>query len=259
MTPRMVILAAGEGRRLRPLTDDRPKGLIEVAGRPLVDWQIAAATRLGIREIAVVTGYRADRFGNRDVRCHHNPDYAETNMVETLWCARSEFQGELIVAYGDILYEDSVLKALLAGEASISVLIDLGWRSYWEARFTDPLSDAESLRLDGEGRIVEIGQKVSAIEEIEGQYVGLLKFRGRGIEQLEATYLELEAQEVVGRGGRPFRQMHMTDLLQAIIDTGHEIRAVPIRRKWLEIDSTSDYELAKRSVRADSSGLHIAI
>lgn len=256
---RMIILAAGEGRRLRPLTDDRPKCLVEVAGKPLIDWQIEAASRLGIRKITVVTGHRAERLGDRGWRRRHNPDYAHTNMVETLWCAKPDFRDDVIISYGDILYEDSVLQRVIDATAAMAVVVDLGWRPYWEARFTDPLGDAESLRLDPEGRIVEIGRKASALEEIEGQYIGLMKFRQEGIEHLERVYLQLRGHGAVGPAGRPFRTMYMTDLLQAIIDAGYDVQAIPIHRQWLEIDSLSDYQLANQHARAVASGLHILL
>ena len=259
MSLRMVILAAGEGKRLRPLTDDVPKGMVKVAGKPLIDWQIDAASRLGMPEVAVVTGYLADRFPRRACRWYHNPDYAVTNMVESLWCAVPEFQGEMIVSYADVIYEDSVLQALMEAEAPISVVIDLDWRPYWERRSTDPLSDAESLRLDGDQQILEIGQEAATLDEIQGQYVGLMKFNGAGIETLKEVYSQLKGNGVVGKAGRPFRGMHMTDLLQAIVEAGHEVRAVPIRRKWLEIDSTDDYELAQRNVQLLPEGPRILI
>ena len=254
MTPRMVILAAGEGKRLRPLTEDKPKCMIEVAGKTLLQWQMEAAGRLGLEKVAVVTGYRSDLFDKRSGRWYDNPDYLETNMVETLWCARPEFQGEMIVSYGDILYEDCVLQSLVAAEGPISVVVDIGWRPYWEARFPDPLSDAESLRLDEDGRIVEIGQKVSAIEEVQGQYVGLMKFGLSGIEALQETYLKLKDNGVVGRSRRPFRKMHMTDLLQEIVEAGYRVDAVAIERRWIEIDSLADYQLARQHVRPGTSG-----
>jgi choline kinase len=254
---RMVILAAGQGQRLRPLTDARPKCLLEVGGKPLLEWQLESAWRLGMRDVAVVTGYREDQIGPRAIRRYHNPDYASTNMVETLWCAQAEFQGPLVVSYGDILYEDSVLQAVASAEAPIAVVVDLAWRPYWDRRFPDPLEDAESLRLDASGRIVEIGQRAATLQEIQGQYIGLMKFQGSGIEALRSTYVALKTRGVAGRGQRPFRTMYMTDLLQEMIDTGHELTAVPIHRKWLEIDSLRDYELANRSVQPGPSGMRI--
>ena len=259
MTPRMVILAAGEGKRLRPLTEDRPKCLLEVSGKSLIDWQIEAATRLGLGEVAVVTGYKADRFQQQGCRWYHNPDYADTNMVETLWCAKEELQGETIISYGDIIYEDSVLEAVVASEAPISVVVDLEWRSYWDRRFADPLSDAESLRLNEKGCIEEIGQKPEAIAEIQGQYIGLMKFGGVGISTLQEVYQGLESGEITGRSARPLRKMYMTDLLQAIVDAGYQVHAVPVHRGWLEIDSPSDYQLAIKHVQSGLNGLRILI
>jgi choline kinase len=253
----MVILAAGEGQRLRPLTNDRPKCLVEVAGKPIIRWQIEAASRQGLGEVAVVTGYKADMFTQRGCRWYHNPRYAETNMVETLWCAKDEFHGEIIVSYGDILYEDSVLMALIASEAPISVVVDVEWLRYWQARFANPMSDAESLRLNGEGCILEIGQKATSLDDVCGQYIGLMKFGSAGIATLQQVYDGLAGGQSVVRSRRPFQKIYMTDLLQAIIDAGHRVQAVPVHRKWLEIDSLVDYELANKCAWPGESGLSI--
>ena len=264
MTAGMVILAAGEGQRLRPLTNDRPKALVEVAGKSLIDWQIAAGRRQGLGQVAVVTGYKADRFqqlsnGQYCCRWYHNARYAKTNMVETMWCARDELRDQVIVAYGDILYEDSVLQAVAVSPAPISVVVDMDWRSYWDLRFADPLSDAESLRLGDDGRILELGQKAAALEEIQGQYIGLMKFRGSGIAALKQVYQALASEDRVSRSGKPVQNMYMTDLLQAIIDDGYLVQAVPVHRKWLEIDSPDDYALAVDHVHAGPNGLRISI
>ncbi len=250
--PRMVILAAGKGERLRPLTDERPKCLVDVAGKSLLDWQLDAALRAGIRDVAIVTGHRAERLPERGVRRYHNPAYAETNMVETLRCAKPELCDDAIVSYGDILYEDVVLRSLLASAHPIAVVVDLGWLSYWQARFEDPLRDAETLRLSGGGRILEIGRRPAELSQIEGQYIGLMRFRAEGLTHLDAVYAEM------ARRG-PVAQMYMTDLLQAVIDAGHPVQAVPVRRRWLEIDSIADYELANRSVQAGPEGPRILI
>jgi len=258
LAPRLVILAAGEGSRLRPLTDHRPKAMIEISGKPLVEWQIECAERLGMKDVVVVTGYRADAFKDGRCRYYHNSQYAETNMVETLWCARPELEEEVVVSYGDILYQDDVLCALVESSAAISVVVDLGWRPYWEARFDDPLSDAESLRL-ADGAILEIGQKPLALDDIEGQYIGLMKFTGEGLEALNRAYESLKSAGVVGKECRPFGKMYMTDLLQTTIEAGYEVRAVPTQRGWIEIDSFDDYLLAQRHTSAGPEGVRISI
>ena len=89
---RAVILAAGEGTRLRPHTNDRPKCLVELAGRPLLAWQLDALHAAGVTDVTIVTGYRADQItvGTRRV---HNDRYDDTNMVASLMCARAAFDG----------------------------------------------------------------------------------------------------------------------------------------------------------------------
>ena len=241
------------------MTADRPKVLVDVAGKSLLDWQLEAASRRGIESVALVTGFMANQRWTDGCRRYHNPRYAETNMVATLWCAEPEFHGEMIVSYGDILYEDSVLQSIIDSDAPVSVVVDLDWRVYWQQRFTDPLTDAESLRLQPDGRIVEIGQRAASIEEIQGQYIGLTKFRDCGIDAMRETY---EAASKHGPGhsnGKPAEQMYMTDLLQAMIDAGHEVRAVPIRRGWLEVDSVADYELANLHTKPSPRGAQISI
>lgn len=244
----LIILAAGEGSRLRPLTNDTPKCLVEVRGRSLLAWQLWAARQAGIRHIAIVRGYQAGAIAASGVTYFENPAYATTNMVESLWCAESVFGNGFIASYGDIIYEPEVLRRVLAAEHEISVAVDRGWKPYWEARFGNVLADAETLRLDAGGRIAEIGKKPTAVEEIEGQYIGLTAFRGRGVEQLRAAYRRMRGE----------RRFSMTDLLQAIIDAGASVYQVPIERGWLEVDSLRDLELAEQALQVADDGFTIA-
>jgi choline kinase len=244
----LIILAAGEGRRLRPLTDRMPKCLVEVNGRPLLDWQLCAARDAGIRNIAIVRGFRAEAIQFPGVSYFENPAYASTNMVESLWRAESVFGDGCIVSYGDIVYEPEVLRRLLASARDISVVVDRGWQRYWGARFGDVLADAESLRLEAGGRIAEIGKKPSAVDEIDAQYIGLTAFQGRGVEQLRAARDRRRGE----------RRLFMTDLLQGMIDDGVSVHPVPIARGWLEVDSMRDLELAERALRPAGSGFSIS-
>lgn len=252
---RLIILAAGEGRRLRPLTADRPKCLVELAGRPLLDWQLAAARACGIEEVVVVGGHGLARLeghleGRREVTLVRNPDYAATNMVHTLFRARRWFGDGFVMSYGDIVYAPRLLAALLASRAEVGVVVDRGWRGYWQARFADPLSDAESLRLGPSGRIAEIGRPAQSLDEIEAQYIGLAAFRGAGVAALEAAHEAARAQAAQGRppfgGPRGLDGLYMTDLLQGMIGLGAPLTAIPTDRGWAEIDGPGDLALAER-------------
>lgn len=254
-----IILAAGEGTRLRPHTYSKPKCMVEIHGRPLLDWQLSVMRLLGINDIIVITGYMRQHIHSDNVRFYHNELYAVTNMVETLWCAREEFEDDFIISYGDIIYEPKVLQAIIDSRYEISVVVDKEWHSYWQLRFDNPCVDAESLKIDGEGKIVSIGQKISDISEAQAQYIGLMRFSGKGREALQTVYRRAkELSKTVPNPlnpGRPFEKMYMTDLLQGLVNAGYKVMPVPVHRGWFEIDSVSDLELAVSLSDVDASGI----
>ena len=238
---KLIILAAGEGTRLRPYTLDRPKCLVEVDGRSLLDRQLDVAATRDIGPIVLIGGYRADMLARRGAQLKTNPRYSETNMAWSLFCAEEELAGEIIVAYGDIVYSAAVLDMLLASRAEVSVTIDLEWEAYWRARNEDPLSDAETLKLATDGRIVELGRRPKALEEIQGQYMGLMKFSERGVEYLKQIFHRACAEGSIQ--GKPPEKAYMTDLLQTMIDTGVAVQSVPVHGGWVEVDTVRDLEL----------------
>lgn len=244
MTTTAIILAAGRGSRLQPYTENCPKCLTELGGMTLIDRQLATLRDGGIDDIVIATGYRAEMLRLPGTRQMPNPDWETTNMVETLFRAEAGFSGDMIVAYSDIVYEPRILNALMRSPHAVSVVIDRGWRGYWEHRFADPLDDAESLRLDGDGRIIEIGAPVDHIDEIEGQYIGLMRFRGPGVDVLRRTRAALGAVKRPWMDTRPIRKAYLTDLLMEMILLGEPVHAVPVENGWLEIDTVEDYETA---------------
>lgn len=256
----VIILAAGQGTRLRPLTDKVPKSLVEVHGRTLLDWQIQTARLCGIRDIAVVRGYKREKVYRDEVIFFDNLRYDSTNMVASLWCAESVFNDGFIISYADIIYEPGVLKKLLSANNAINVVIDLGWKQYWEKRFDDIFSDAETLMLD-DGKINNIGQKPQTMDQIQAQYIGLMSFLGDGVKSIRSAYEKLRKNSQSDNSNNAdkirFDNLFMTDLLQAIIDSGFPVHPVPIRRGWLEIDSLKDLEIARSSMEFQEGSLRI--
>jgi L-glutamine-phosphate cytidylyltransferase len=246
---KMILLAAGKGKRLRPLTNDRPKCLVEIAGKTLLDWQITTARKCGISEIIVVKGYMAGSIQeDPSIKYYINDRYGVTNMVETLWCAENEFNDEIIISYADILYEERILNQLIQAPQDINIIVDKQWRTYWEQRFPDPVQDAESLKLNTDHSISEIGKKISDISEPDGQYIGLLKFGIGGVEAMKSLYQKTKNRSLLGEKpfglDKAFDNLYMTDFLQGMIGAGYILHSVPIDRGWLEIDTVADYELA---------------
>ena len=109
-------------------------------------------------------------------------------MIETLFSARNEMNESIIISYGDIIFEKNVLNKLLTSKSDISLIVDTNWFNYWKQRFKEPLDDAESLVIDDEGNISSIGQKIKKLDQAQAQYIGLMKFQGKGLEQLKSFY-----------------------------------------------------------------------
>jgi choline kinase len=248
---RLIILAAGSGRRLGALAQGKPKCMVELQRRPLIDWLLDSVRAAGISEIVLVRGFAAEQLTPQGVHLAYNPRFADTNMVYTLWCAREWFSDPFILSYADILYEPSVLRMVMAAPGDVAVGLDKDWESYWRQRVEDPLSDAETLKLDATGRIVEIGAKARQVADIAGGYIGLIKFSGKGVDALTAA---IDAS----RGGaimreRGFEKLYMTDLLQMMSDAGIDLRPAFTHRGWFEIDTPEDLMLAERLIQTDSS------
>ena len=245
-----IILAAGEGKRLRPLTKDIPKSMVNFCGTTLLERQIEVMRKCEINDIIVITGYKAEKINITGINYSENKNFERTNMVETLFCAENELEDDVIVSYADIIYEKNVLENLIQSKEEISIVIDRKWKDYWRKRFDDPLKDAESLKIDAEGNISEIGQKVENIDEIQGQYIGLMKFDSKGVKILIEFYKKCKEEAENGRNvlnpNVEFEKSYMTDLLQGLISTGCKLKPVMIENGWLEFDSINDYHLYQK-------------
>jgi choline kinase len=240
---RAVILAAGEGTRLRPHTLERPKCLVELGGASLLSIQLGVLRSAGISDVHVVTGYRADQIVELGHPTVHNPEYAHSNMVASLMCGAALLDGgdDVVIAYGDIVYEPRVIEALCACDAPLATTVDTSWQELWAARNEDPLTDAETLRLDASGHILELGRKPRSLEEIEGQYMGLVKARADFAPELVRVWESLDP--AARYDGRDRANMYMTSFLQHLIDHGRPLRAVPVAGGWLEVDTAGDLAL----------------
>ena len=242
-----IILAAGMGTRLGKYTENLPKCMVNFNGKPLIQQQVETLRKAGITNISIVKGYMPDKIQISGVKYYHSPNYATTNMVETLFCAEKEMDGhdEVLVCYADILYENKVLQKIINSPADVGVTVDEDYWKYWQARLDQPEEDMESLVIK-DGRIIELGNTKCAREEAKVRYVGLIKFYKEGIQKLKEVYHKNKKQyydlDQPWLRSKSFKKAYMTCMLQALINSGQEVKPIIIQRGWLEFDTMEDYE-----------------
>ena len=235
-----LLLAAGRGSRMGSGTDEQPKCLTRLAGRPLIDWQTSALAAAGITTIAAIGGYRKDKLAPFVPVAFENPLWAETNMVMTLVCADSELRrGACLVSYSDIVYHPSTVEALAACDGDIAITYDRCWHDLWRLRFEDPLDDAETFRAD-DGWLSEIGGKAGSLDDIRGQYMGLLKFTPQGWSAVSDLLAALDEPTR--------RRFDMTSLIRRLLAEGYPVAAVPVDGRWCEVDQDTDVKAYERAL-----------
>lgn len=166
-----IILAAGEGRRLHPLTLDRPKAMLEVGGRTLIERALDALRGAGISntDVIILSGHMPEklRLLAPDSLSIHNEVYDKTNNIYSLWLASTLLAGkEFLLLNSDVLFAPVMIKRILESKKESAMVVD----------DVSPLKEEEMrVAVDRERRITAISKAI-AIEESAGEYIGLARF-----------------------------------------------------------------------------------
>ena len=195
-----IILAAGRGSRLGERTKDRPKCMCTLQGRTLLDRCMETLERAGVSpaDIGIVTGY----------------------------------------CYSDVVFSPGAFQALAGSSAPLAITYYTGYWDLWSRRMEDPLADLETFRLSEEGRLLEIGKKPRGRDEIQGQFMGLLRFTPESWAWVEETIRQPMAKTV--------EKLDMTTLLQELLQREYPVQAISTSDLWLECDSEQDILVYER-------------
>ena len=234
----VIILAAGSGSRLKPLTNTKPKCLVKFLDKPLISYQIDNFKKSKIKNVHVILGYKAKTVKIKNITISVNKNYKTTNMTHTLYMAKKyiDFKKDLLISYGDIIYSNEVLKKILKSKSNISVVVDKNFLEYWKVRMSNPLNDLESLIIDKKGFIKEIGNKTKDYNKINGQYIGLIKIKKHILRKFFNYYHSLYTKKK-----KKISNIHMTTFLNLMIQDNWKIKSVPIKNGWLEFDTLEDF------------------
>lgn len=236
MIERAIILSAGQGSRLLPLTADRPKCLIDFAGRSLLAWQIDALVAGGIRTIDVVTGFMADMVEDELARLARpgltlnavfNPFFKVADNLGSCWIARAAMDRDFVILNGDTLVSRAVVARVLEpSDWPITVTID-----------EKPSYDSDDMKVSRQGeRLLAIGKTLTAAQS-NAESIGFLAFRGEGVALFRDT---VEAYMRTPAGVENW----YLKIIDAIAPTGKVGTRSIAGEEWGEVDFLNDVEAA---------------
>jgi len=246
--PKAIIIAAGPGKRLMPLTKDRPKCMLDINGKTLLQRQIEIFKECGIEDIIVVRGHKKNAINYPGLNYFYNSEFQTNNILESMFCAESEMDGEFIVTYSDIWFDKSVVEKLLKSKKDISLIVDRVWQSSYEGRYQHPIEEAEKAIIKN-GKIIKIGKGLNK-NEVQGEFIGLAKFTEAGTEILKSIYRIAKNlySDKPFHESSIFKKAYLTDMIQELIDRGFDVHNVDIEGNWIEIDTHEDYQKALKNI-----------
>jgi len=247
--PKAIILAAGPGKRLMPLTKTKPKCMLDINGKTLLQRQIEVFEKCGIEDIIVVRGHKKNAIGYPGLKYFYNIGYRTNNILDSMFCAESEMDGEFIATYSDIWFDKTVLEKLLNSKKDISLIVDRDWQSNYKERYEHPIEEAEKV-VTREGKIIQIGKGLNK-NDAHGEFIGLAKFSEAGTEILKSIYRIAKNLyfDKPFHEASVFEKAYLTDMIQELIDRGFDVHNVDIEGNWIEIDTHEDYEKALKTIR----------
>ena len=242
-----IIVAAGQASRLRPISDDKPKCLLEIKGKTIMQRLLEMLRQCGINDIVVVRGYKKEMLAYPNIRYYENTNYKNNNILRSLFYAESEMDQQFVFSYSDIIFEKSILEKLLQSQADISLVVDVNWLDHYQHRYQHPVGEAELVTVEN-NRLTKIGKDVVKPEEAYGEFIGLAKFSKKGAEILKSVYIKAteKYRDTRFQNAASLEKAYLTDMIQELIDTGFVVRNVDIEGGWSEIDTDEDLERAKR-------------
>ena len=247
---KVIILAAGMGSRLRPLTNDKPKCMVKLLDDTLIERQIKIFRSYDINDITIVTGYKNEVIDMPNVNYVNNPNYETTNMNESLFCALELSNSPVLVTYSDIVFEQKIIQQMLEITDGIRLAVNLNWKKYYQNRKNHPLSEAENVLVENE-RILQIRKNISKSLQNQqiGEFLGIMMLSSDHVKILLERYSYLKKNHIgTFHNSSSLSNAYITDMLQEIINCGINVNPVFTEGRWFEIDTPEDLKNAEKLI-----------
>lgn len=234
-----LVLAASRGSGLEAVTEDKPKVMLPIAGKPLLRWLVDGFKKEGVNDITVVGGYRADAIDKSGVKLVVNERHAETGELASLACAVDRINGDTVISYGDLLFRSYILRDLAESDAEFTVVVDSSLTDSPNQSVRDfaLCSAADDRGLFGQKITLQRVASDAGNGAPHGRWIGLLNVRGAGVERLKATIATLQS--------RPdFDQLDIPALLNALVEAGEQIAVQYVHGHWRGVNDLDEFRRA---------------
>ena len=243
-----IILAAGQGSRLIKSTLGLPKPLIDINGTSLIQRQINLLQKKSISKITIIRGYKLDKFQLKNVNYVDDRKFDEHDQLGSLIAGIHEIKDDVLIIFGDILFDENIIKQMILTEEEITVAVDANWRKSYEIRSDNPIELAGKVLIKN-NKILEFSENIPIKKEgFEiAEFLGLIKIKKNKTEQIKNILQELmENHKGKFHDAKSFQYAKLTDFLQELITLKFKITPVFINGNWCEIDTPMDLELARK-------------
>ena len=249
-TVKAIIVAAGMGNRMNHFTKEKPKCMLEVGGKTILDRLIDNFLNCGISNINVVVGYKKDHFDDDRYQCFVNHDYENNNILHSLFYAEEAMNSGFLFSYSDIIYDEAVICQMLESNSDIAIAVDCNWLEYYDGRVDHPISEAELVFTEDRTTVTLI-KKDADYKNAFGEFLGVAYFSRRGAEILKAVFYDLlqyysENPHQTFHTAKSFEKAYLTDMLQELINRGYSVDLVQIKGNWSEIDIPRDLTVSEQ-------------
>ena len=241
-----LIIAAGLGSRLKKHTENLPKCMLDFGGKTLLQRQLDAYKKCGVKDISLIRGYKKEKINYKGLKYFENTDYKNNNILNSIFYAEKVINGNIIISYSDILFDSSVVERTLNSDHDISVVVDIDWRGYYVGRKDHPISEAENVIFNSNNEVEKIGKINTGNEEVHGEFIGMIKLSNRGTEIFKEHFHRLKKiyWNKPFQRAKIFQKAYLTDFIQELVDIGIKVHCVIIESGWKEIDTVEDYKKA---------------
>jgi choline kinase len=192
-----------------------------------------------------------NKINYKNLKYFDNNNFEKNNILNSIFYGEKVINGNVIIAYSDILFGSNVVRRLLESDHDISVVVDIDWRGYYVGRKEHPIMEAENVIFNSNNEVVKIGKIATEKQEVHGEFIGMMKLTHRGAEIFKQNFHRVKKLywNKPFQKAKIFQKAYLTDMIQELVDIGIKVHCVIIERDWKEIDTVEDYQKALKEFK----------